>query len=169
MGGVIRGRFDVVNTEAVSELLEHLTRRLYGGSFAAGLNPAQWNLIRYLARSNDSARTITAFARFHATTPSSASQTAKLLITKGFVMASTSQFDPRSKRLDLTETGRALLAHDPLGGMSALLGTVDPAKLGAFAEVMEVLVRHAFGDNAAEGLSDGADVSPARDGSGEPC
>lgn len=145
----------MVNTEAVAELLEHLARRLYGGSFSAGLNPAQWTLIRYLARSNESARTVTAFARFHATTPSSASQTAKLLIKKGLVVASASQFDPRSKRLDLTDAGRALLAHDPLGGMADLLARLDPAKLETFVEVMEILVRQVFKADADHEATDG--------------
>ena len=94
-----------MNNEAVAELLEHLARRIYGDSFVRGLNPAQWNFLRYLQRTNESARTVTAFARFHATTASSASQTARLLVEKGLIQASVSTLDPRSKRLDLTAQG----------------------------------------------------------------
>jgi DNA-binding MarR family transcriptional regulator len=95
----------LVNIQALTQLLEHVGRLINAASFAGGLTPAQWNLLRYLLRANDSARTISAFARFHATTKSSASQTARVLIGKGLITIGRSKIDPRSKRLDLTPLG----------------------------------------------------------------
>lgn len=128
----------------VAELLEHLSRRIYGACFSAGLKPAQWSALRYLQRANPSARTITAFAQFHATTKSASSQTVRLLVRKGLVTMVQDTEDSRRKRLDLTETGRAVLEHDPLQGVVATLGELDPRKVFAFTEVVEGLVRRAF-------------------------
>ena len=50
--------------KAVAELFEHLSRAIYSLSFSEGLNPAQWNALRYLNRANPSSRTMSAFARF---------------------------------------------------------------------------------------------------------
>jgi DNA-binding MarR family transcriptional regulator len=136
--------FPAVRPGPVAELLEHLSRRIYGACFASGLKPAQWSVLRYLQRANPSARTITAFAQFHATTKSASSQTVRLLVRKGLVTMVQDIEDSRRKRLDLTETGRAVLADDPLQGIVVTLGELESNKVFAFTEVVEALVRRAF-------------------------
>jgi DNA-binding MarR family transcriptional regulator len=143
--------FPGVRPGPVAELLEHLSRRIYGACFAAGLKPAQWSVLRYLQRANPSARTITAFAQFHATTKSASSQTVRLLVRKGLVTMVQDLEDSRRKRLDLTDTGRAVLEHDPLQGIVTTLGELETGKVFAFTEVVEALVRRAFGDEADAG------------------
>jgi DNA-binding MarR family transcriptional regulator len=133
-----------INVQALSELLEHVSRLISAVSFTSGLTPAQWNLLRHLARANDTARTITAFARFHATTKSSASQTARVLMGKGLITVVPSSIDPRSKRLDLTPQGREYLAADPLLRLGQVLEGVAPERLENFAEILSLLVTQVF-------------------------
>jgi len=128
----------------VAELLEHLSRRIYGACFSDGLKPAQWSALRYLQRANTSARTITAFARFHATTKSASSQTVRLLVRKGLVTMVPDTEDSRRKRLDLTDAGRAVLQRDPLQGVVTTLGALDARRVFAFTEVIDALIRQAF-------------------------
>ena len=67
---------------AVADVIEHIGRRLQSLAYSENLNPAQWTLLRFLARSNPSARTPTGFARFHLTTKSAATQTIEALLRK---------------------------------------------------------------------------------------
>ncbi len=113
-------------------------------SFADGLTPAQWNLLRYLWRANEGARTVSAFARFHATTKSSASQTARVLVNKALIAIVPSNLDPRSKRLDLSIRGREFLARDPLSSLGRTLETVSADRLESFAEMLTLLVNQGF-------------------------
>jgi len=137
----------VIRPQPVAELVEHLMRRLYGASFTHGLKPAQWNALRYFGRANESARTVTAFARFHATTKSSASQTIGLLVRKGLVKTVPAPEDSRSKRISLTPRGRALLETDPLTGLTDALASLDEKQLMGFVEVIDILIRRSFGDS----------------------
>jgi DNA-binding MarR family transcriptional regulator len=133
-----------VNVQALAELLEHFSRMINAASFADGLTPAQWNLLRYLSRANEGARTVSAFARFHATTKSSASQTARVLVNKALIAIVPSNLDPRSKRLDLSIRGREFLAGDPLGSLGRTLETVSADRLESFAEMLTLLVNKGF-------------------------
>src|ERR1700722_7987123 len=133
-----------VNVQALAELLEHFSRMINAASFADGLTPAQWNLLRYLRRANEGARTVSAFARFHATTKSSASQTARVLVSKGLIAVVPSSLDPRSKRLDLSLRGRDYLARDPLRDFGRVLETVPADRLESFAEILTLLVNKGF-------------------------
>ena len=132
------------NPDSIAELLEHLARQLHGSSFVEGLKPAQWNALRYLGRANPSACTVSAFASFHATTKSAASQTIRLLQKKDLVQYTTSADDGRVKYLGLTPKGRQLLQRDPLSGVRAALRKCDANDLAAFLGVLDVLLRTAF-------------------------
>ena len=134
----------MIRPQPVADVVEHLMRRLYGASFTHGLKPAQWNALRYFGRANESARTVTAFARFHATTKSSASQTIGLLVRKGFVKTVPVPEDSRSKRISLTPRGRSLLETDPLTGLTEALGSLDERQLMTFVEVVDILIRRSF-------------------------
>lgn len=109
-------------------------------SFACGLKPAQWVALRYLDRANESARTVTRFAQFHATSKSAASQTIAVLIEKGLVRAQPHAEDPRTKILSLTAKGRRVFQDNPLNGIGDVLGSLPPAQLEAFAESLERLI-----------------------------
>lgn len=109
--------------------------------YSNGLKPSQWSALRYLAKVNPSARSLTAFANANAITKGAASQTITALAARGLVTVDSLSEDLRRRRIDLTDAGRALLAGDPLNRVADLLDRVDPAKRIATAEVLETLVR----------------------------
>lgn len=130
-----------VRAAAIADLLEHLVHRIQGISFARGLKPAQWVALRYLARANESARNVTRFAQFHATSKSAASQTLGVLIKKGFVKAQPDPDDPRVKTLSLTARGKRLILDNPLNGLVEVLEGLEEKQLEQFAGTLESLVK----------------------------
>ena len=82
MDGNVRFRFSARTT---AEVMAQILRLANGAAFAGGLNPAQWSALRYLADAVPEARTVTAFAHYHATTSGTASQTVAALVRKGLV------------------------------------------------------------------------------------
>ena len=134
-------RKDDPDGSAIALPLERLARLLRAQEHAHGLNPAQWEALRYLARANESARNVTRFAQFHATSKSAASQTLGVLVKKGFVKAQPDPNDPRIKTLNLTARGKRLIQDNPLGGLVDVLEGLQPEQLEHFADVLEVLVK----------------------------
>jgi DNA-binding MarR family transcriptional regulator len=134
------------SAEAVAALIEHLTRGLHSMSFSAGLNPAQWNALRYLDKANPSARNVTAFARHHLTKKSTASETISALLKKGLIEKTVDPDDARARSLALTDTGRALLHQDPYRTVLAVLEARPAADLAAITEFLADLLRAVFRD-----------------------
>jgi DNA-binding MarR family transcriptional regulator len=131
-----------VRRESVAELLEYLSERIYSANFSGGLKPAQWAALRYLRRANSSARSITAFAKFHAVSKGAASQTMKALIAKGLVEVGSQHDDRRRKPLRITTKGQSKLAKDPLRHLIQVLYDFDDGRVLNLAEFLEALTRH---------------------------
>ncbi len=87
--------------------------------FAHGLNPAQWEALRFLAHANRYTRNPSALAEYLRTTKGTASQTLKALETKGLVQRVAVPHDRRAVRLDLSDAGRVALERDPLRDLEA--------------------------------------------------
>ena len=104
------------------------------------MNHAQWTALRYLAQANESARQIGAFATFHMTTPSSASQTISSLVDKGMVVKRTAA-DARRRTLNLTAKGRRMLERDPILGLVERILNLSDASLFELAEILQLLVQ----------------------------
>jgi DNA-binding MarR family transcriptional regulator len=128
------------SARAIAELIEQLSRSLLNRSSARRLNAAQWTALRYLGSANESARQIGAFAKFHFTTPSSASQTISSLVRKGMV-SKTGAADGRRWTLELTSKGRRMLKDDPIIDLSKVILSLPDAKLFILAETMQMLVQ----------------------------
>lgn len=122
-------------------------------SFSGGLNPAQWNALRYLARANPSARTMSAFAQSHQTTKSTASQTLSALERKRLIRKVPDPLDRRVTQLELTTKGEKLLAQDPIRHLVTALEEMPEAELHALAKGIEKMARATF---AARGGRPGA-------------
>lgn len=97
-----------------AHLIDRLERLARSGEQTAGLNPAQWEALRYLARANRFSRTPAALADYLASTRGTVSQTLIALEQKGFVAREQSDKDKRSVDLSLTARGGAMLKNDPL-------------------------------------------------------
>lgn len=128
------------SARAIAELIEQLSRSVSTDSFSSQMNHAQWTALRYLAQANESARQIGAFATFHMTTPSSASQTISSLVDKGMVVKRTAA-DARRRTLNLTAKGRRMLERDPILGLVERILNLSDASLFELAEILQLLVQ----------------------------
>ncbi len=126
------------SARALAARLEQLARVLASRALAQGLNSAQWTALRYLATTDERACHVGAFAAFHLTTASSASQTLSALVRKGLV-AKRPGGDARRRTLSLTEAGRQMLAQDPLGEILARLDALPDHHFHILADAIEVL------------------------------
>jgi len=126
------------SARALAARLEQLARVLANRALARGLNSAQWTALRYLATADERARHVGAFAEFHLTTASSASQTLSALVRKGLV-AKRPGGDARRRTLSLTDAGRQMLAHDPLSEILARLDNLSDQQFNALADALELL------------------------------
>ena len=100
-------------SEAISELLLELGRRVDAAANQSRLKPAQWSALRYLSRVPASARTNRAFARYHHTTTGTVTLTLKALTEKGLLERRPDPKDGRVVRFDLTKAGHEMLTQDP--------------------------------------------------------
>ena len=103
-------------TEAadIIQPLERLTRLMRAGEHEGGLNPAQWEALRYLARANRFSDSPGALTRFLGSTKGTVSQTLKSLERKGMIVKSRRVNEKRSVCLELTDSARDTLRTDPL-------------------------------------------------------
>ncbi len=97
-----------------------------GLQYSHGLNPAQWDSLRYVARANQLSRTPGGLASFLGTTKGTASQTLKALEKKGYVRRVADKADKRVRHLAITEAGEALLREDPLNCLDLAVRDLPP-------------------------------------------
>jgi len=102
----------------VAELLDRLRRAAQAIQFVHGLNPAQWEALRFLGRANRYSRSPSTLAEYLGTTKGTASQTLRALEGKGYVRRCRDCNDRRGVSLELTAEGRALLLRDPMLGIA---------------------------------------------------
>jgi len=108
----------------ITNLINRLGRTIHCLQFAQGLNPAQWEALRYLARANRYSRTPSALAEYLQTTKGTASQTLKSLESKGYVRRVAVPHDRRAVRIDVTDSGTNILRRDPLKCLEASAGAL---------------------------------------------
>jgi DNA-binding MarR family transcriptional regulator len=105
--------------------IERLARLIRASEHRGGLNPAQWEALRYLSRANRFSNFPGALTRYVGATKGTVSQTVKSLQAKGYLDKTARSGRPRSISLMLTEKAKEALAADPW----ARLGE-DVAELG---------------------------------------
>lgn len=112
-----------------------LARSLASRGFSHGLNPAQWAALRYIGHADERDRTIGGFAKFHMTTPSSASQTISALVKKRLIVK-TRGGDHRIRLIELTAQGRRRLKDDPMAELTRAMHGLSDDQLLLVADVM---------------------------------
>lgn len=95
-------------------LLDRLSRLTRELQFVDGLNPAQWEALRFLAQANQYSRSPTALAEYLGATKGTVSQTLIALENKGLITRCKKTCDRRQVDLCLTDAGQAMLAKDPM-------------------------------------------------------
>lgn len=130
-----------------AQLIDRLERLVRSGESRHGLNPAQWEALRYLARANRFSRTPAALADFLGSTRGTVSQSLISLEEKGHVARTQSARDRRSVDLALTKHGQALLEEDPLMRLAADIAASRTADLGVVVELLRDLLSRAIARN----------------------
>lgn len=105
----------------VAALLERIGRLLSTDAHSHGLNPVQWEALRYLGKANRFSDTVIALATYLGLTKGTVSQSVISLEKKGLIRKVAAKHDKRSLRLLLTTQGKQQLKSDPLSRMAAEL------------------------------------------------
>lgn len=136
-----RGSDDEVVTGA--ESLRHfsrLSRLLRARDHSKGLNPAQWEALRYLAIANRFSNTPGAMARYLGATKGTTSQTVLSLEKKGLIAKQAKSGDQRQTALALTEVGSAILKEDALASFARNIEGLKPKMRRRFARAVSDLL-----------------------------
>jgi DNA-binding MarR family transcriptional regulator len=109
----------------IAELLDRLGRATHALQFAHGLNPAQWEALRFLGRANRYSRSPSTLAEYLGTTKGTASQTLRALEAKGYISRARDCADGRGVSLELTQEGRELLSVDPIHDIESAIAALS--------------------------------------------
>jgi DNA-binding MarR family transcriptional regulator len=155
-----------------AHLIDRLERLARSGEQTAGLNPAQWEALRYLARANRFSRTPAALADYLASTRGTVSQTLIALEQKDLVSRTQSDKDKRSVEISLTARGKTTLRNDPLLALARDIDGSAGRRVGDLAATLRATLRSAIVRN--DGRAFGACLTcrhfraDVRPGSGSP-
>jgi DNA-binding MarR family transcriptional regulator len=111
-----------IDAPELLQRLERMARLMRADGHAGGLNPVQWEALRYLSRCNRFSNSPIALAKYLGSTKGTVSQTVKSLEKKELAVKATREGERRSVSLTLTDKGHAALGDDPT---AELLKTLD--------------------------------------------
>lgn len=132
--------------EAV-QLIDRLDRLARAGEASGGLNPAQWEALRFLGRANRFSRTPAALAEYLGSTRGTVSQTLIALEQKGFVSRRPSARDKRSIDLALTGLGEKALKDDPIHRLAEDLAKSAPGDLAIVVQTLRSILQRQIARN----------------------
>lgn len=140
--GLMIARTPATPTDAplIAELIERLARLVRAERHAAGLNPAQWDALTYLARCNRYSNTPGAVARFLNATKGTASQTLNALERKHLLQRRPDPESGRIVRLFLTPRGETLAARDPMQELTATATTLPATQREAMLQGLAAML-----------------------------
>ncbi len=104
--------------QALVYSLERLSRLMRASEFGGGLNPAQWEALRFLSRANRFSNSPGALTRYLGATKGTISQTVKALERKKLIEKSERPGEKRSVVLRLTPAGTEMMAQDPWSALA---------------------------------------------------
>ncbi|GAB5389617.1 MAG: MarR family transcriptional regulator [Alphaproteobacteria bacterium] len=140
-----------ISGPAIAELLEQIARASHARGFTGGLNPAQWSALRYFSRANESACTVTGFAKHHASSHGTASQTISALVRNGYLERKAVPNNRRTHRLIVTSDGWDMLKTDPIGLVTECIEDLSGHQKGVLAEALETVLRNMLQKQSEEG------------------
>ena len=105
--------------EPIAWPMERLARLMRAREHDGGLNPAQWEALRFIRRANRFSNSPGALTLYLGATKGTISQTLMALERKGFISKSARAEERRSVALSLTPKGEDVLAGDPWQGLAA--------------------------------------------------
>jgi DNA-binding MarR family transcriptional regulator len=113
------GDNDDTDGDHIVWMLERVTRLVRAREHDGGLNPAQWEALRYLDRANRFSNSPGALTQYLGATKGTISQTLMSLERKGYVAKAERPGEKRSLVLTLTAKGRDVLLRDPWRGLQS--------------------------------------------------
>lgn len=122
-----------------------LSRLLRARDHSRGLNPAQWEALRYLAIANRFSNTPGAMARYLGTTKGTTSQTVLSLEQKGLVSKQAKSTDHRQIGLVLSDAGHAVLKEDALASFARDIEALKPKMRRRFSKAVSDLLSSEIG------------------------
>jgi len=131
----------------IAELLDRLALYQRSRQQSAGLNPAQWEALRYLSRANRYSRSPTALTAFLGATKGTVSQTLLALERKRLLSRRPEPRDRRAVRVELTAGGINRLASDPLVEVVTAAGRLAPDSQRSLAQGLTELLMALQRDN----------------------
>ena len=124
----------------IVELVDRLSRIAHSLQFAEGLNPAQWEALRFVARANRNSCSPGTLADFMGSTKGTVSQTLKALEGKGLIERCRKAGDRRAVQISVTPAGTELLRKDPLGQIHDALAPCSADEQHSVVEGIERLL-----------------------------
>ncbi len=122
-------------------LIDRLARDVNSVGHAHGLNPVQWDVLRYLAVANRFSLSPKALTAYFRATKGTVSQTLSTLERRGLITKTHSGTDRRAVVLALTQAGREMLERDPLASFGEVLVTLESSELAALQTSLAKTVR----------------------------
>ena len=132
----------MTNPEAIASVVDRLSRLAHSLQYSQGLNPAQWNALRYLARANKYSTSPGVLADYLGTTKGTVSQTLIALESKGLIRRIRCDEDRRKVRLGLTEAGETMLGLDPLREIERASAGVPVSDRDSLVAAMTTIVNN---------------------------
>lgn len=131
-------------SETVSQLIERIGRFQRAADHAHDLNPAQWEVLRYLSRANRYSNTASSVTAYLGSTKGTVSQTLNALERKGLIARTKDKVSARVVRLSLTDKGEAVLGDDPMNSLRSLIDGLPSYKARpvqeGLANILDALV-----------------------------
>lgn len=121
-------------------MMERLARLMRAREHDDGLNPAQWEAMRFLDRANRFSNSPGALTQYLGATKGTISQTLMALERKGYIAKAARPGERRSLALTLTAKGEEALKRDPWGGLAAMAGDLAGKTRRRMAKGMSALL-----------------------------
>ncbi|MFT6104439.1 MAG: DNA-binding MarR family transcriptional regulator [Paracoccaceae bacterium] len=125
---------------AAAILIEQLVRGTYSSLRSTDIQPLQWSILRYLARTQVELCTVQYVARFLGLTTAPVSRALQTLSKRGMVEAKSNPDDARSNLLFLTNEGRLALDGDPIILIATRLNMLPDDQRATFKRALQTLV-----------------------------
>jgi DNA-binding MarR family transcriptional regulator len=135
------------NENVIAALIERLAQLMRASEHDAGMNPAQWVALRYLARCNRFSNSPGALAAYLAATKGTVSQTILALQRKGLIAKTARPGKGRSVAITLTPEGKAVLARDPWRLISDRILALAERERGVLNDTLFAIVAGVLAEN----------------------
>lgn len=123
-------------------LLERFVRDIYPAKQSSAIQPLQWSILRFLARSPTDRCEVRWIAKFLGLTRAPVTRAIATLENRNLVTQETSGVDARTKTVTLTELGFEALRNDPIVLAAERLHILPEADQEQFIRSIRTLALH---------------------------